>query len=89
MIRKELFIKSGMFNQEYISCFEDVELNIKTLSMGLKNYTCSDCVAYHYESQTRNDDPENLEKLKYDYLNNLLPVIKENMNKIKDKFILI
>jgi GT2 family glycosyltransferase len=89
MIRKELFIKSGMFNQEYISCFEDVELNIKTISMGLKNYTCSDCVAYHYESQTRNDDPENLEKLKYDYLNNLLPVIKENMNKIKDKFILI
>lgn len=89
MIRKELFIKSGMFNQEYISCFEDVELNIKTITMGLKNYTCSDCVAYHYESQTRNDDPENMEKLKYDYLNNLLPMIKQNMNKIKDKVILI
>lgn len=89
MIKKELFIKSGLFNEEYISCFEDVELNIKTTVMGLKNYTCSDCVAYHYESQTRNEDPQNLEKLKYDYLNNLLPMIKTNIDKLKNQFILL
>ena len=30
---------------------------------GFKNYHNSDCVAYHYESQTRNEDPENIKKL--------------------------
>jgi GT2 family glycosyltransferase len=89
MIRKKIFLKCGLFNENYISCFEDVELNIKTIISGLKNYTCSDCVAYHYESQTRNEDSKNMEKLKYDYLNNLLPFIKNNIEKIKNKFILI
>jgi GT2 family glycosyltransferase len=89
MVRKKIFLKCGLFNENYISCFEDVELNIKTIISGLKNYTCSDCVAYHYESQTRNEDSKNMEKLKYDYLNNLLPFIKNNIEKIKNKFILI
>jgi GT2 family glycosyltransferase len=81
MIRKFTFDKCGMFNENYISCFEDVELNFKCVTLGLENYLCSDCVAYHYESQTRNDDPEKLEKLQKDYSKNLLPFVIKNLNK--------
>jgi GT2 family glycosyltransferase len=82
MIRKFTFDKCGMFNENYISCFEDVELNFKCVTLGLENYLCSDCVAYHYESQTRNDDPEKLEKLQKDYSKNLLPFVIKNLNKL-------
>ena len=87
MIRKNTFESCGMFNENYISCFEDVELNIKTLSMKLVNYVCSNCVAYHYESTTRNEDPTKLEKLRYDYFNNLLPSVKENWDSINNKIV--
>jgi GT2 family glycosyltransferase len=83
MIRKNLFESLGCFNENYISCFEDVELNIMCLSKGLKNYNNSDCVAYHYESQTRNEDPENLKKLSLDYHNNLIKCVDSNIDKIK------
>ena len=82
MIRKFTFEKCGMFNENYISCFEDVELNFKCIILGLENYLCSDCVAYHYESQTRNDDEEKLDKLQKDYKNNLLPFVVKNINKL-------
>jgi GT2 family glycosyltransferase len=89
MIRKNTFEQCGMFNENYISCFEDVELNIKTLSMRLVNYVCSNCVAYHYESATRNEDPENLQKLQMDYSNNLIPIVREKWELIKDKVLLL
>jgi GT2 family glycosyltransferase len=89
MIRNVLFNKLGMFNESYISCFEDVDLNIENINNGYINYTNSNCVAYHYESSTRNEDPKNLEKLKYDYHNNLLPSIKNNIDKIKNNLIII
>jgi GT2 family glycosyltransferase len=85
MIRKNTFVNLGLFNENYTSCFEDVELNIMTKSNNLTNYVCSECVAYHYESQTRNEDPENSMKLNSDYINHLFPVIKEKWEKIKDK----
>ena len=56
--------------------------------MSLKNYLCGECVAYHYESKTRNEDPKNLDKLRYDYITNLVPVIKKNLDKIKHNIIL-
>ena len=83
MIRKFTFEKCGMFNENYISCFEDVELNFTCVTMGLENYLCSNCVAYHYESQTRNDESDKLNKLQQDYKNNLLPFVIRNMNKLK------
>jgi GT2 family glycosyltransferase len=88
MIRKNLFESLGYFNENYISCFEDVELNMMCLSRGLKNYHNSDCVAYHYESQTRNEDPENLKKLQHDYVENLIPCVTNNVDKLK-KYITI
>ena len=85
MILRFTFEKCGMFNENYISCFEDVELNFKCITLGLENYLCSNCVAYHYESQTRNDDEEKLEKLQKDYRNNLLPFVIKNLNKLSSK----
>jgi len=87
MIKKEIFIKCGMFNEHYSNCFEDVELNIQCLNLNLKNYLCSDCVSYHYESVTRNEDSNNLQKLQDDYKNILFPYLSNNMNKL-NKYII-
>jgi GT2 family glycosyltransferase len=89
MIRKQLFEDIGYFNENYISCFEDVELNGEALSLGFENYVNSDCVAYHYESVTRNVDPENLKKLNEDYIKNLIPFVQKKWEKIKNKIQII
>jgi GT2 family glycosyltransferase len=89
LLRKSTFIKQGMFNENYISCLEDVELNINLLHSGHKNYICGDCVAYHYESQTRNEDPKKEENFNYDYNHNFIPMIKNKIERIKEKIILI
>lgn len=89
MVRKNVFEKVGYFNENYVSCFEDVELNIKLISMGLKNFISSKSVAYHYESQTRKEDLDYQKKLADDYNTTLLPVLKENIEKIKNKIIII
>jgi GT2 family glycosyltransferase len=89
MIRKRTFELCGLFNENYISCFEDVELNVKAISMGFSNYLCGDGVAYHYESTTRNEDPDNLNKLKQDYHQNLVPMVKEKFESIKNKLVSI
>jgi GT2 family glycosyltransferase len=87
MITRFAFTKCGMFNENYISCFEDVELNFKCVTLGLENYLCSDCVAYHYESQTRNEDGEKFKKVQSDYTNNLLPFVIKNFNKLSNKIV--
>ena len=86
MIRKKIFEKCGFFNENYISCFEDVELNMKCSLMNLENYCDGNSVAFHYESKTRNEDSENLQKLQLDYINTLLPFVKINYEKLKNKF---
>jgi len=88
MIRKKIFEKCGFFNENYISCFEDVELNMKCSLMNLENYCDGNSVAFHYESKTRNEDSENLQKLQSDYINNLLPFVKNNFEKLKNKLLL-
>lgn len=88
MIRKNVFIKCGMFNEQYVSCFEDVELNLKCLTIGLENYYTGKAVAYHFESQTRKDDPETQKKQSEDYMR-LTPFINQNIEKIKSKINLL
>ena len=89
MIRKNTFENKGMFNEKYHTCFEDVELNVLLSSSGLKNYTCGECVSYHYESITRNEDKGKMTKEGYDYHNTLIPVVKQNIDKIKNNIIII
>lgn len=82
MIKKTIFEKCGMFNEQYIECFEDVELNVKCINLGLKNFISSKSVAYHYESKTRNDDVNKLKNQSHDFNDRLLPFINDNMNKV-------
>ncbi len=89
MIRKNTFIKCDMFNENYINCFEDVELNLKCLTLGFTNYFSGKAVAYHYESITRNEDPDKNKRLGQDYTNNLIPFIIKNYNKLKNYIIKI
>jgi GT2 family glycosyltransferase len=87
MIKKSLFEICGLFNEDYTNCFEDVELNFKTTILGYRNICDLNLVSYHFESQTRNEDPKNIEKLQYDYINNLLPFTMKNVDKLKHKII--
>jgi len=89
MIRKNTFINCGMFNENYISCFEDVELNFKCLTLGLKNYYDGSLVSYHLESQTRNDDEDSLKKQEHDYLNSLMPFININFDKVSKQIMVL
>ena len=87
MMRKNVFEKLGHFNENYTECFEDVELNLSSYINRYKNYYVGNAVAYHYESQTRNESPEKLNRLELDYINNLVPFIQKNINKLSEKII--
>jgi GT2 family glycosyltransferase len=81
MVKKKLFDEIGGFNEEYLSCFEDVEFNLECLKRGYINYCDGDLVSYHYESQTRkNSDIINLTNL--DFKDRLFPLLKENIDLI-------
>jgi GT2 family glycosyltransferase len=83
MIKKDVFIKCDYFNENYASCFEDVELNLKCIMLKLDNYCNSNLVAYHYESKTRNNDNDKIKKVNEDYNNLLRPFIINNYDKLK------
>jgi GT2 family glycosyltransferase len=70
----------GLFNENYNNCFEDVELGIKVLSNGFKNYNDGYSVAYHKESYTRKNDEKYLDESKKDFKETLHPFILENKN---------
>lgn len=83
MIKKDVFIKCDYFNENYTSCFEDVELNLKCIMLKLDNYCNSNLVAYHYESKTRNNDNNKIKKVNEDYNNLMRPFIINNYDKLK------
>jgi GT2 family glycosyltransferase len=89
MIRKKLFENVGFFNENYISCFEDVELNLECNYLGFENYENSNCVAYHYESLSRDLDTDKLKKLQFDYINSLVPTVQKRWEKIKNKILIM
>lgn len=67
-INRDLFFECGCFNENYIECFEDVELNLKCTKMGKKNITVSDAVAYHFESISRKKSNNMYNDLSIDYI---------------------
>ena len=83
MIRKSTFEKCGHFNENYTTCFEDVELNLKCITLNYNNIIDSSLVAYHLESQTRGKTEINEKNELFDYQNNLHPYIVQNFDKIK------
>ena len=82
MVRKNVFNICGGFNEIYSSCFEDVELNLKCLINGLKNYYDGNLTAYHYESTTRNLDDDKNKKMYDDYLI-IEKFVMSNLDKLK------
>jgi len=88
MTSKSLFEKIGGFNENYIECLEDVEYNVKCITNGYRNIFIGDAVAYHYESQSRNDDPEKDSKFQADWLQRLQPLMasEEKIIKLINKF---
>lgn len=82
MIERKLF-ESIMFNETYKECFEDVELNLRCIMKGRKNWFIGDAVAYHYESLTRNQDEDKLARTNEDYVRRLFPFIKDNFEYFK------
>jgi len=81
MVNKNVFNKCGGFNEGYVECFEDVELNLKMILLGLTNYYDGGLVAYHYESQTRKEDESMVQKIRTDYSERLVPFVSSNINK--------
>lgn len=85
MMPAKLFTECRMFSEEYNECFEDVQLNLTAGILGYKNYCHLSAVAFHYESQTRNVNPEkqkrqneDLTKLsRFIHANKANPFIKE------------
>ena len=87
MIRKSVFERCNFFNENYISCFEDVELNLKCILLGYDNYYDGNLVSYHYESQTRMGDSEMINKTNQDYQKNLFPFVVKHLDKLKNYII--
>ena len=87
MIKKNMFEQFGYFNENYTTCFEDVELNLKSIILNYENIIDSDLVAYHLESQTRGKTEINQKNESLDYSNTLIPFINKNLTKIKSKII--
>ena len=82
-VRKKSFINAGMFNEVYLNCFEDVELNLKLIILGFENIYDGSLVAYHYESQTRKELSNHNETMGNDLNNSLLPFIFKNQQYFK------
>lgn len=53
LVSLKLFKCLGCFNESYITCFEDVEFNLKCIINRKLNITTSKAVCIHYESRTR------------------------------------
>lgn len=83
MIRKNVFEKIDGFNESYRICFEDVELNLKCIVLGLSNIYNGNLVAYHYESQTRKNNDEEILMMNEDFRNILVKFIHENKDKLQ------
>ena len=58
LIRHDLFDNLNGFNEDFINCFEDVDLCLRINESGNKIACVSECEVFHYESKTkgRNDN---------------------------------
>lgn len=67
LMERSLYEALGGLNENYESCFEDVELNLRAILAGRTNAIAGDAVAIHRESASRDRDPEKLAKLERDF----------------------
>lgn len=89
LIKRADFEKLNGFNENTEECFEDVVLNIETLAVLNKvNHYQGDAVCIHYESLTRNEDPQQMQRLQKDLQNVLIPKIIQHKNTVQKFFII-
>jgi GT2 family glycosyltransferase len=76
-----LFLDIQGFNEGYTDCLEDVEYNIQCLLKNKQNvYLPSK--AWHFESQTRNSDPQKNQKMYNDAVNFLIPFVDKRSDEL-------
>lgn len=83
MINKNLFESYGGYNEEYIECFEDVELNIRCIMSNRRNIFVPNAVAYHKESLSRSKNENRVKNENTDFTNRVEKLIIKNFEKLK------
>lgn len=69
MVKKSLFERVRGFDENFVVAFNDLDLCLKILDLGLRNVYTPFAELYHYESQTRGqDDNEEKKKLFFEEL---------------------
>ncbi len=56
LVKKSVFEDIGGFDDRYEYGYEDVDLNLKALRKGYKNYYCPSAVLFYHESGTRQNE---------------------------------
>lgn len=59
LVRKELYIKVGGLDEDYINGYEDVDFSLKLLKKGYMNIYCPTALLFYYEFETEGNDNEN------------------------------
>lgn len=65
LIRKELFDKVGLFDDDYFAYFEDVDLGLRAQMQGFKGYYQPKAVIHHIHMATSRRNPEFKEYLQF------------------------
>jgi len=65
LIRKELFDRVGLFDDDYFAYFEDVDLGLRAQMQGYKGYYQPKAVIHHIHMATSKRNPEFKEYLQY------------------------
>ena len=56
LMKRSVFEEIGGFDEAYFYGYEDVDLGLRLLRAGYKNYYCPTCLLYHYEFGTQQKD---------------------------------
>ncbi len=56
MMTRAAFDEIGGFDERYVYGYEDVDICLKLVKAGYKNYYCPTCLVYHYEFGTQSKD---------------------------------
>lgn len=73
-----IFSNLGMFNEKYMEIYQDAEYNLSCIVSGYTNLIAGKLVAYHYESQTRNEDVNKERNSSKDRNNIFFPYLIKN-----------
>lgn len=63
-IRKETYLAVGGLDTDFQVAYNDVDFCLRVKKAGFYNVYCAHATLYHYESKTRGDDGESVEKVK-------------------------